>query len=46
MARLIPHPRLALGGTAVASDWFWALIAGGCVGYLLLETGIIKIRWH
>jgi len=23
---------------------FWALIAGGCIGYLLFQSGLIKIR--
>jgi hypothetical protein len=29
---------------AVAPDWVWALIAGGCIGYLLVHTGVVKVR--
>lgn len=28
----------------MAPDWVWALIAGGCIGYLLIEAGIVNVR--
>jgi hypothetical protein len=30
----------------MAPNWFWPLILIGCVAYLVLATGVIKIRWR
>lgn len=43
--RVDPSPALPPNsGGEMAPDWFWAVIVIGCVAYLLLASGVVKIR--
>jgi hypothetical protein len=34
------------GEATLDPDLFWLVIAGGCVGYLIFATGLVKVRRH